>query len=371
MIMTNEDLKYLIALTFLPMIGSITARKLIAYTGSAEAVFSEKKKNLLKIPGIGRVLAENAMRKDVLDKAEQEIDFIRKKNICVKTIFESSYPERLKQCVDAPLILFYKGLDVFNPSKVLSVVGTRNASEYGIDMCQRLIRELSELDKEILIVSGLAYGIDYQAHVAALKNGLKTIAVLAHGLHTLYPYEHRNLASKIEENGTLVTDFTTMDNPERNNFLKRNRIIAGLADATIIIESGRKGGALITADLALSYNRDVLAIPGRITDPMSEGCNALIRENKAALIEGAKDIEYLLGWDKSKEKSIPQQTALFIEMSPEEEIIVKVLRQEDRLGTDIISIRTGLPVSRVSATLLGLEFKAIVSVLPGNIFKLN
>ncbi len=231
----NQEFRYLLALTFLPQIGSITARKLISYTGSAKAVFSEKKKNLLKIPGIGIVLAENAMRRDVLNKAEQEINFMVRNNIQYITIFDSEYPGRLKQCIDSPLILFYKGIQLFNMPKVLSVVGTRSASDYGIDVCQRLIRELSERNSELLIVSGLAYGIDYHAHVTALKSGLKTIAVLAHGLHTLYPYAHKNLADKIIVNGTLLTDFSTMDNPERNNFLKRNRIIAGLADATVVI----------------------------------------------------------------------------------------------------------------------------------------
>ena len=369
--MEIKDIKYLLALGFLPLIGSITARKLISYTGSAEAVFSEKKKNLLKIPGIGLILAENASRKDVLDKAEKELEVIEKLKISVKTIYDNDYPERLKQCADAPLILFYKGSNLFNASRILSVVGTRNATEYGTDMCQRLIRDLSELSDDILIVSGLAYGIDYQAHTAALRNGLKTVAVLAHGLHTLYPHAHKNLANKIEQNGSLVTDFSTMDDPERNNFLKRNRIIAGMSDATIVIESGKKGGSLITADLALSYNRDVFAIPGRVSDTMSEGCNALIRDNKAALIEGVKDIEFFLGWGSSKTGSIPRQGTLFLNLTPDEESIVSILQKEDKLSPDIISIRSGMPVSRVSATLLGLEFKAVISVMRGNIIRLN
>jgi len=369
--MPGQELKYLIALTLVPLIGSITARKLIAYTGSAEAVFSEKKNKLLKIPGIGQILAENTRRRDVLEKAEKELDFISRRGIGVKTIFEDDYPERLKQCADAPLVLFYRGLGMLNYPRILSVVGTRSASEYGSEMCRKIIKDLAEFDNEIVIISGLAYGIDYHAHMSALRTGLKTIAVLAHGLHTIYPAIHSRLASDIMINGTLLTDFTTRDNPERNNFLKRNRIIAGLADATVVVESGKKGGALITADFALSYNRDVFALPGRVNDQMSEGCNTLIKENKAALVEGAKDILYFLGWDKTVVRNVPRQSSLFTELSSDEEAVIRILREEDKLGPDIISVRAGLPVSRVSAAVLGLEFKALVSVQPGNIIRLS
>jgi len=368
--MQNEDLRYLIALTVIPAVGSITARKLIAYTGSAKAVFSEKKSNLLKIPGIGNVLAGSIHPDQALDLADKELVFIGKNNICPLTIFEKDYPERLRQCADAPLVLYYKGRNVLNAGKVLSIVGTRNATEYGIEQCRKIIRDLSENNHQVLIVSGLAYGVDAQAHMAALQYKQETVAVLAHGLHTLYPHAHRNLASRITECGALISDFTTGDNPERNNFLKRNRIIAGLADATLVIESGKKGGALITAELAISYNRDVYAIPGRANDPMSEGCNMLIRENKAALVEGFKDIEYFLGWDSKDKQSQPRQARLFVELDENEQKIVDELKKEDRLSPDILSIRTGMPVSKVSAILLTMEFKAVVSVLPGNFYHL-
>jgi DNA processing protein len=368
--MDNEDLRYLIALTLIPAIGSITARKLIAYTGSAKAVFSEKKSNLQKIPGIGSILAGSVKPDQVLGKADKELLFMQRNQVSSLTIFEKDYPERLKQCTDAPLILYFKGKNVFNSAKVLSIVGTRNATEYGIEQCRKIIRDLSENNHHILIISGLAYGIDVQAHMAALQYGQDTVAVLAHGLHTLYPYAHKNLAGRLTESGALLTDFSTEDNPERNNFLKRNRIIAGLADATLVIESGKKGGALITADLAASYNRDVFAIPGRVNDTMSEGCNMLIRENKAALVEGFSDIEYFLGWDRKESSIQPRQTRLFVELTDEEQKIVEELKKEERLSPDILSLRTGMPVSKISALLLTMEFKTLVSILPGNYYRL-
>jgi DNA processing protein len=368
--MDKEALRYLIALTLIPAVGSITARKLIAYTGSAKAVFSEKKSNLQKIPGIGSFLAGSINPLQVLGQADRELLFIEKNSIKVLTIIEKDYPERLKQCADAPLVLYLKGKNVLNAPKVLSIVGTRNATEYGIEQCRKIIRDLTENNHQVLIVSGLAYGVDAQAHMAALQYGQETIAVLAHGLHTLYPNAHKNLASRITENGALLTDFGVGDNPERNNFLKRNRIIAGLADATLVVESGKKGGALITADLAISYNRDVFAVPGRANDTMSDGCNRLIRDNKAALVQGFADIEYLLGWDIKEKTNQPRQARLFVELSGDELKIVEELKKEDRLSPDILSLRTGMPVSKISATLLKMEFKALVSVLPGNYYRL-
>ena len=230
---------------------------------------------------------------------------------------------------------------------------------------------LSEHHPGTIIVSGLAYGIDYQAHTAALKYGLKTVAVMGHGLHTVYPYEHRNLALKIMEEGCLVSDFTSGIQPERNNFIKRNRIIAGLADATIVAESGTKGGALITADIAGSYNRDVFAFPGRAGDEMSAGCNLMIKKNKAGLIEDCRDLEYFLGWDSRENTSVPRQGLLFTELSEEEEIVVAELRKEERMNIDELSIRLGWPVRKLSPLLLNLEFEGLVAVLPGNFYRLN
>lgn len=369
--MDREEMKYLIALTLVPAVGSITARKLIAFAGSARAVFDEKKSSLQKIPGIGSLLASNVAGPGYLDLAEKELLFMEKNNVGALCISDQDYPDRLRQCADAPLILYYKGNNVLRATKALSIVGTRNATEYGIEQCRKIIKDIKEAGHSILIVSGLAYGIDAQAHMSAIQFGQETVAVLAHGLHTIYPFANRNLGERITACGALISDFTSSHKPERNNFLKRNRIIAGLADATLVIESGKKGGALITADLAFSYNRDVFALPGRVTDSKSEGCNLLIRENRAGLVENYADIAYFMGWDKVEGKAGPRQSVLFVELNEEEQKIVDELKKEDKLGPDILSLRTRMPVSRVSAVLLGLEFKAVVSVLPGNYYRLQ
>ncbi len=367
----DEEIKYLLALTMIPSIGSITARKLIIHSGSASAVFREKKQTLIKIPGIGDILAERALSGDLLEKAENEIAFCERNEIRIMDFYSEKYPTRLKNCPDAPLILFYRGQHCFDSMKMVSVVGTRRASSYGTEICETLVKDISHAHRNAVIVSGLAYGIDYQAHLAALKNNLKTIAVLGHGLHTLYPSQHKHLALKIMDNGCLCTDFCSDMEPERNNFIKRNRIIAGLSDATIVVESGLKGGALITADIASSYNRDVFAFPGRAGDEKSMGCNALIKFHKAGMIEGLKDLEYFLGWQRGTNDPAPRQKLLFTDLSEQEEMVVKVLREEDKISLDSLSLKLKWPVSKVSAILLNLEFEGIIRTYPGNYYRLN
>jgi DNA processing protein len=368
--MADESLKYKIGITLIPGIGSVTAKKLIAYTGSIEAVFNEKKTKLLKIPGIGDVLADSIINSNVIEKAEKEIEFIQKYEIGCHFYLDETYPHRLKNCEDAPIIFFTKGVTDFNRAKVLSIVGTRNASDYGKACCERLIEDFKKRQHDVLIVSGLAYGVDICAHRAALKNGFDTAAVLAHGLGTLYPPVHKSTAKEITAQGALVTDFISNVLPERNNFVKRNRIIAGLADATLVVESALKGGALITADLAGSYNRDVLAFPGRISDAYSAGCNWLIKSNKAALIEGIEDIEYQLGWQSPVDKVAPKQTELFVEVGEEERKILNAFSSDKELPIDIICMRADMPVSKVSALLLTLEFAGIVRSLPGKVYRI-
>lgn len=366
----NDDLlKYKIGISQIPGIGSVLAKKLIAYTGSIEAVFHEKKKNLLKIPGIGTTLAEVIVKNQNLEKAEAEIEFIRKYEIRYHFYLDNDYPVRLKQCPDAPIILFCKGEVDFNKEKVISIVGTRNATEYGKEFCSRLVSDMASRHKNMVIVSGLAYGIDISAHRAALKNNIPTVAVLAHGLSTLYPAAHRNSAKEIVNNGALVTDFTSDIMPERNNFVKRNRIIAGLADATIVVESGNEGGALITADLANSYNRDVFAYPGKTTDEWSKGCNKLIKTNKAAMLETVEDLEYLMGWDVTSGNE-PRQMSLFQDLTGEEQVIVDLLKEENNLMIDILCLRADLPVSKISPLLLKLEFMGLIKSLPGKVYRL-
>ncbi|MDP4210074.1 MAG: DNA-processing protein DprA [Bacteroidota bacterium] len=369
--MRDKLLKYKIGITLIPGIGSINAKKLIAYTGNIEAVFSEKKKNLLKIPGIGDSLAANIINHSILERAEKEIEFIERYGIKYSYYLDKDYPSRLKNCEDSPVILFYKGDVEFNQTKVLSIVGTRNATDYGKECCNKLLSDLQSRRHDVLIVSGLAYGIDICAHRAALKNGFDTVAVLGHGLGTLYPAVHKATAKDITKQGALVTDFVSDTKLDRNNFVKRNRIIAGLADATLVVESAIKGGALITADIAQSYNRDVLAFPGRVGDQYSRGCNWLVKTNKAALIESVEDLEYQLGWESPLNASAPKQTELFVEISEDEQRIVQTLRESGELPIDLICIHVDMPVSKVSALLLNLEFAGMVRSLPGKVYRLT
>jgi DNA processing protein len=370
--MDTNKLKYKIALSLIPKVGHVTAKKLVAYVGDFEGIFKESEKNLLKIPDIGQTLANNIVHANVLPLAEKEIEFIEKNNIRVVFYLDEEYPERLKHCIDAPILLYTKGKLSLNQRKVLSIVGTRKATDEGISFCTSLVSALADHGHNPIIVSGLAYGIDAAAHKAALDNNLATVAVLGHGMDIIYPASHKSLAKKIIDHGMLITDFPSKSKRDKNNFVKRNRIIAGLSDATIVVESGEKGGALITADIANSYNRDVFAVPGRVTDTYSKGCNQLIKTNKAALLEKVEDIEYLLGWEpenKLNQKDI--QRNLFVELNDEEKIIVDILKSNTKeLPIDTICLKAQMPTSKVSPILLELEFKGILKTLPGKTYKL-
>jgi len=367
---TLENLAYKIAISLIPGIGSVTARNLIAYVGSVEGVFQEKEKNLMKIPGIGEVNAKRVVRQNVLERAKQEVDFVLKNRIQTFFYLDDNYPIRLKGCSDAPTILYYKGNANLNERRIISVVGTRNATNYGREICEELIRGFSEKNYPILVVSGLAYGIDVHAHKACLKYNVPTIGVFAHGLDTIYPSLHAPIVAKMLENGGLISDFTSQTKIDRQNFLRRNRIIAGLADATIVVESAEKGGALVTADIANSYNRDVFAFPGRSTDLYSRGCNKIIKLNEAVLVENQADIEKAMNWDVKVSTSRTYQTSLFVELTPEEQKLVDLLKGGDHF-VDEITIETKLPMSKVSALLLGLEFKGLIISLPGKMYRLK
>lgn len=365
----ENGLKYKIALSLIPGIGCITAKTLVAYTGSAEQVFLEKEKALRSIPGIGTILSKNIATAKVLSRAEKEIEFISKNKIRALFYLDDEYPQRLHSCDDAPIILFVKGNPELNAQKILSIVGTRHATEYGKGIVDSFISSLTEKGHKIMIVSGLAYGIDIHAHKAALKYGLPTVAVLGHGLETIYPSVHTAASKEMEEHhGGLVSDFMSYSPIDPKNFLKRNRIIAGLSDATIVVESARKGGALVTAEIASSYNRDIFAFPGRKGDLYSEGCNFLIKSNKAALIESAADLEYVMNWTGGS-KPDAVQPRLFNDLAPDEKTIVDLLQNEGETAIDQICMKTGLAVNKVSPTLLNLEFAGIVKVLPGKIYK--
>ncbi|MCE4563314.1 DNA-protecting protein DprA [Maribellus sp. CM-23] len=366
----EESLKYKIALSMLPGIGGILARNLVAYVGSVEGIFSSSLSALKKIPGIGEQNAQRIRNSKVLEKAEKELEYIQKHEIKTAFYTDPGYPRRLKSCVDSPILIYYKGN--FNPDKqrVISIVGTRNATDYGKRMIDDLVSAFAERGYDILVVSGLAYGIDIHAHRAALKNNISTVGVVAHGLDRLYPALHRETAVNMLENGGLLTDFPSGTKIDPQNFLKRNRIIAGLADATIVVESAEKGGALVTADIASSYNRDVFAFPGRSGDVYSKGCNQLIRNNAATLIEGIEDLEYFMGWEAAVRKEAVQ-SSLFVELKPEEQKVVDLLLKEKELFIDQISAEIQLPVSRVSAMLLNLEFQNVIQALPGKMYRLK
>lgn len=366
----SGQLLYNIAITSIPNIGDVTAKKLIAYCGSSAQVFKEKKGVLEKIPGIGSINANNIIKHKAaaLLKAETEVAFVAQNNITPLFYLDSAYPKRLLHCEDGPVLLYAKGGADYNAQRVISVVGTRKATEYGKDFCEQLLADLAI--HQPLIVSGLAYGIDVCAHKAAIKNNLPTVGVLAHGLDRLYPAQNKNVALQMLDNGALLSDYKSGSNPDRENFPKRNRIVAGMADLTIVIESSKKGGSLITAHLANDYNRDVFALPGRLGDSQSEGCNNLIKSHKAALIQSAKDIEYVMGWERKK-KAINTQTQLFVTLTPEQKILTNLLSAQDKIGIDELSLLAKMPMSQTTSLLLGLEFEGIIKSLPGKMYKMN
>lgn len=365
----NQLTQYQIGLSLLPMIGAINAKKLLAHCGNAEDVFRMKKKDLVRIPGIGSIIADEVLNSDVLGRAEEEMNFIIKNNIQTVFYTDENYPERLKHCIDSPVMLYYKGNISLNHPKSIAIVGTRNATDYGKSNCEKIIEELKELD--VLIVSGLAYGVDICAHKSALDNGLKTIAVLGHGLDMVYPAIHKEIAVRIEDQGGLLSEYMSKTIPDKGNFPMRNRIVAGMVDAVLVIESGKKGGAMITADIANSYNRDVFALPGRISDSMSKGCNHLIKTNRAALIESAEDIKYLMGWESKKKAPKSIQKELFIELPPDENKLYEIIKKHEEIGIDDIFVQSEMPMSKISALLLSLEFEGIIKSLPGKRYRLN
>ncbi len=362
------SLKHQIALTCIPGVGHITARNLLSYCGSAEEVFEAKGKQLKTIPGIGSKTVENILNHSAFKRAEQELNFIEKYKIKPLFFTDADYPKRLRNCFDAPVMLYFKGDAELNPGKVISVVGTRNATGYGKEICKQLIAGLQVHNP--LVVSGLAYGIDSLAHKECVKNNMPTVGVLAHGLDRIYPAQHRNLAEKMLSCGGLLTEFLSETIPDRENFPKRNRIIAGMADVTIVVEASIKGGALITAEIANSYNRDVFAYPGRITDEFSSGCNYLIKTNRANLISKVADLEYILGWTELQAKKNKPQLSLPLNLSADEQVIADVLLSKGVLPVDELAILTNFQQSKLAVTILSMEMQGIVVSLPGKTYKL-
>lgn len=370
--MDKKELLSLIALQHIPGVGSITAKRLLENVGSAAKIFEHRTDLPSMIPGIQPSLIKALDCPSAHQRAEKEFEFIDKHHITCIGYHDEEYPYRLRDCDDAPTLLFYRGNASLNPRRVISIVGTRKCTDYGRELCENLVRDLATQCPDVLIVSGLAYGIDICAHRAAIKHGLPTVAVLAHGLDRIYPSVHRNTAAQITQCGGLLTEYVSHTEPERTNFLQRNRIVAGLADATIIVESAAKGGSLVTANIANSYGRDCFTFPARTYDTTSTGCHRLIRHHQAALITSADDLIEAMMWDTQRKLPETTQQCLFPELNAEEIRIVQVLEKyTEGASINTLVIETNLPVHRLSATLFELELRDVVHPLVGNIYKLK
>lgn len=355
----NNELLYLIALNKIPKIGPKTSRLLISYCGGAQAVFESRPSALIKIPHIGEKLAHHIKKSDPESLAQPEIAFAEKNNIQIISYRNPKYPQRLLNFEASPSLLYFKGNADLNAKRMIAFVGTRNASQYGKMMCEKIVHELGPF--EPIIVSGLAYGIDAISHKCALKEGLHTIGILGHGLDRIYPSQNKSVAKSMIDQGGLLTEFPSNTKPDREHFPMRNRIIAAISDVVIIIESAKKGGSIITAEIANQYNKDVFAVPGKITDQYSEGCNNLIKQHKAHLIQSAADISYITRWEDDETK----QGQLFVDLNPAEQDIYDFIKKQGGASLDQIFQATNKTLSECSSNLLAMEFKSVVKSLPG------
>ncbi len=362
-----DEKLYQLALTFVAGVGNSNARQLISYCGSAKAVFHTPKSKILKIPGIGPKLGEELASKSPLKKAELELEKIDKSGIHVCFYTDNHYPARLKTINDAPIVLYSRGQGSFEAKKTVSIVGTRNATDYGNEVTEQIVKDLTKYNTQI--ISGLAYGIDIAAHRAALSNGLETLAVMASGVDFIYPSVHRKTADEICDRGLLVSENSLGQKPDAHLFPARNRIIAGMADVILVVEAAEKGGALITAEIGFSYDKDVMAVPGNINNKYSKGCNKLLAEQKATIYNSIDDLEKCLNWDL--EESTPTQNKINLNEYPEDQqTVIRVLSQfNDGLPIDEIAWKSQLRVNEVPNILLMLEFEGVVKALPGKKFK--
>jgi DNA processing protein len=364
--MNDNDLLHLLALQKVEGVGDVIAKKLLNVFENPSEIFKAKASEIIAIDGIGSVLAKNLKNKTIFETAEKELRFIRNNQINTLYFKDKNYPDKLKHCQDGSVLLFSTGNIDFSNRRIISIVGTRQITSYGTDFCKKLIEDLAPLDP--VIVSGFAYGVDIVAHQAAMEHNLQTIAVVAHGLNQVYPKQHAKYVSKMEKSGGFLTEFWSDSNPEKENFVKRNRIVAGIAEATIVIESAAKGGSLITATMASDYNRDVFAVPGRITDKFSQGCNNLIKTQRANLINSAADLVYMLNWDiETKSKAVQKQ--LFVNLETEEQKIYDYLLKNGKEILDIIALECELPIFKISGILLNMELKGVIRPLPGKLFE--
>lgn len=360
-----KDLLYKVALTKIPLVGAVTAKNLVSYCGGAREVFGAKKKDLLRIPGIGEQTADSIVNQNVLAAAEQELLFMEQHGVESFFYLDKNYPQRLRPFNDAPVMLYYKGTANLNHFRTVGIIGTRTPTPQGLSTCEEIVDGL--LPYNPLIISGLAYGIDIAAHKKSLEAGLETLAVLGHGLARVYPHQHQKTALEMIEKGGLLTEFPSHVGPERENFPMRNRIVAGLCDAIIVVETAERGGSIITAQQANGYNRDVFAVPGRVKDKYSQGCHFLIKNNLASLMESAEDVVKTLRWEKKKAGRLEASTQpqLFYELTEPEKIIVDVIQQHEEVGVDQLSYQSNINHGELASLLLNLEFKGLVRSLPG------
>lgn len=367
----NDDIYYTIALTRMTGFNLPIALQLYQTMGSAQAVYEHRN-------DIGDAIADATPRlresmkdwDDALRRAAAEMEFITKNNIRALTFNDADYPQRLHECPDAPIILYYKGTANLNQQYILNMVGTRRCTTYGQDLVHRFISDLRQLCPQVLVVSGLAYGIDICAHRNALQNGYETVGILAHGLDQIYPHAHRQTAVEMVKQGGLLTEYMSQTEALPNNFRQRNRIVAGISDATVLVESAIKGGGLITIRIAQEYGRDTFAFPGAVGMPYSEGCNKVIRNNMAGLITSARDFVEAMGWKTVQEKPETVERQLFPDLNPEEQQIVSLLQQTNDLQLNIISVKTNLPIGQLTALLFQLEMKGVVKPLAGGTYHL-
>lgn len=366
--MTENELHALLTLQHIPYLGDGSIKKLIGHFGSAQDVLKQNKTALLKIEGIGEHKLQSFWDEKHSAFAKAELTYIKAHNITYSCYTDIDYPQRLKHCIDSPVVLFKRGnIDMDNP-KIISIVGTRKITSYGTAFVENLIEDLAPLNP--IIVSGFAYGVDITAHKAAMKHNLQTIGVLAHGLNQVYPKVHSKYIKEMEFHGGFVTDFWSSDAFVHTNFLQRNRIIAGLSEATIVIESAEKGGSLVTADFANGYNRDVFAVPGRVDDTLSLGCNNLIKQQKAHMLTNIADLIYILNWKLQGKAPKAIQKQLFVELDDDEKIIWKFLKDKGKEHMDLIAVHCHLPTHKIAGILLTMELKGVVKPLPGKLFEL-
>lgn len=363
-----SDMLHKIAITRIPRIGGVLAKNLISYCGGAEAIFRAKKRELLKIPGIGPVIAENIISQDVLREAEVEMAWMERHDIQPIFYLDDTYPLRLRPYEEAPLVLFYKGSVDLNAARTVAIVGTRKPTERGKMICEEIVEQLKKYD--VQIISGLAYGIDVTAHKKCVQIGVPTIGILGHGLDRIYPPAHRSIGMEMCENGGLLTEFSYQVQPKREHFPMRNRIIAAMSDALIVVESGEGGGSIISAELGNKYGKIVFAVPGRLRDDYSKGCNLLIKKGKARLLENADDVASALKWDNEQASKPELREKLFLDLNENEKIIVNILQNVDDMTIDKITFESRLAPAQISSILLNLEFKGLIKNLPGKRYML-